>query len=178
MAPPSFSARDGCERKVVVGVGSLAASNDRATVLSTYSLGSCLGITLYDPVARAGGLLHAMLPDSSINSEKAQQQPAMFVDTGLRMLFRSLYKLGAEKHRMQICAAGGAKLMDEGGFFKIGERNLEAFQGLLRQHQLCVHAQQLGGWLSRTLHLHIQTGLVRLKASGKAGETLFGGSCK
>ena len=40
-------------------------------VLVTYSLGSCIGLSLYDPVARVGGLLHAMLPLSSLDPVKA-----------------------------------------------------------------------------------------------------------
>lgn len=157
---------------MVVGVGGMAASNDRSVILSTYSLGSCLGITLYDPVVRAGGLLHAMLPDSSINPQKAREQPAMFVDTGLPAIFRALYQLRADKHRIQICVAGGAKLMDNTGFFNIGGRNYEAFRSILEQHQLSVKAHQLGGLVSRTIHLHLDTGEVRLKSSGQAEEIL------
>ena len=78
----------GFERKLVVGVGGLAVSNNQSMILTTYSLGSCLGITIYDPVTRAGGLLHAMLPDSTIDTAKAAGQPAMFVDTGVGALFR------------------------------------------------------------------------------------------
>jgi chemotaxis protein CheD len=145
-------------------------------VLSTYSLGSCLGIVVYDPVARAAGLLHAMLPDSSINPEKARQQPGMFVDTGIPALFRALYQLRAEKHRVQICVAGGAKLMDNTGFFNIGERNFEALERLFRQHQLSIQAKQLGGLVSRTVHVSVQTGEVRLKSSGQVEELLSYGA--
>ena len=30
--------------------------------LTTLGLGSCIGLTLYDPVAKVGGLVHFMLP--------------------------------------------------------------------------------------------------------------------
>ena len=65
MGSPSLSALAGFERKLVVGVGGLAVSNNQSVVLTTYSLGSCLGVTVYDPVSRSGGLLHAMLPERS-----------------------------------------------------------------------------------------------------------------
>jgi len=176
MGAPSFSVIAGCERKVIVGVGGMAVSNDRSTVLSTYSLGSCLGIALYDPVVHAAGLLHAMLPDSSINPEKGRQQPGMFVDTGVPAIFRALYQLRAEKHRIQIYVAGGAKLMDSTGFFNIGERNYDALRAILEKHQLTIQAKQLGGLVSRTIHLHVETGEVRLKASGQSEETLHFGT--
>ena len=33
-------------------------------VITTLGLGSCVGIALYDPVTKLGGLAHVMLPDS------------------------------------------------------------------------------------------------------------------
>ena len=34
-------------------------------VITTLGLGSCIGISLYDPVTKIGGLAHVMLPDST-----------------------------------------------------------------------------------------------------------------
>ena len=144
MPSPSLASIAGFERKLVVGVGGLAVSNNQAMILTTYSLGSCLGVTIYDPVSRAGGMLHAMLPDSSINSAKATEQPAMFVDTGIGALFRAAYALKAEKHRMQICVAGGAQFLDKSGFFNIGQRNYACLTQLLGQHGLIDRRQGRG----------------------------------
>ena len=172
MAAPALTRSNSCERKIIVGVGGLAVSNDRSVVLSTYSLGSCLGIAAYDPVARAGGLLHAMLPDSSINRAKATAQAAMFVDSGIPALFRALYQLRADKHRIIISVAGGAKFMDDTGFFNIGQRNFEALLSVLGPHQLSIEAKQVGGLVSRTMHLYVETGEVRLRASGQPEQSL------
>jgi chemotaxis protein CheD len=170
----SLANMTGFERNLVVGVGGLAVSNDQAAILTTYSLGSCLGITIYDPVTRAGGMLHAMLPDSSINSHKAAGQPSLFVDTGLGALFRATYALRAEKRRLQICVAGGAQFLDKAGVFNIGQRNYACLAQLLFQHQLKILAEDVGGLVSRTIHLHMDTGEVRLKRSGQnVEETLF-----
>lgn len=163
----------GFERKLVVGVAGLVVSNNQNVVLATYSLGSCLGISIYDPVSRAGGLLHAMLPDSSINLEKAVSQPGMFVDTGVPALFRAAYELHAQKHRVQICVAGGAQFMDKTGFFNIGQRNYDCFKALVKQHGLSILAEEVGGLVSRTLHLNLATGEVRLKTSGQTDETIL-----
>jgi chemotaxis protein CheD len=176
MGAPSLASLVGFERKLVVGVGGLAVSNNQNLVLSTYSLGSCLGISIYDPVSRAGGLLHAMLPNSSINPQKATEQPAMFVDTGISALFRAAYELRAQKHRVQICVAGGAQFLDKSGFFNIGQRNYSCLRELLAEHGLMVQAEDVGGLVSRTVHLNLGTGEVRLKASGDNDErTLFQG---
>jgi chemotaxis protein CheD len=163
----------GFEHKVVVGIADLAVSNNQNVTLTTYSLGSCLGISIYDPVAKAGGLLHIMLPDSTIDTTKAAKQPAMFVDTGVPALFRAAYQLKAEKHRVIISVAGGAQIMDNGGFFNIGSRNVDALNILLQQHNLKIHAEQVGGLVNRTMYLNLATGEVRLKISGEPKETIL-----
>jgi chemotaxis protein CheD len=173
MGAPSLASFKGFERKLVVGVGGLAVSNNQSMVLATYSLGSCIGVTIYDPVARVGGLLHAMLPDSSINMAKATEQPAMFVDTGLPALFRAAYELSVLKHRVHICVAGGAQFLDKSGFFNIGQRNYACLMDVLRKHGLVIKAEQVGGTVSRTVHLSLATGEVRLKTSGEASETVL-----
>ncbi len=170
MPSPSLAALTGFAQKIVVGVGDLAVSNNQGVVLTTYSLGSCLGVTIYDPVMRVGGLLHLMLPESSINPTKAAQQPAMFADTGVPALFRASYQMKAEKHRVRISLAGGAQVMDSSGFFNIGQRNYDAVAALLRQHGLKVQALEVGGLVSRTVSLNVGTGEVRLKVSGQMEE--------
>ncbi len=161
----------GLEQKVIIGIAELAVSNNTSATLTTYSLGSCLGITIYDPVVRVGGLLHIMLPDSRIDSAKAAAQPAMFVDSGVPALFRAAYKLGADKHRVQICIAGGAQIMDDGGYFNIGKRNYDALTKMLNEHGLRIHAEQVGGMVNRTMYLNLANGDIRLKISGKPQET-------
>jgi chemotaxis protein CheD len=128
-------------KSLVVGVADMVVSNDAGAELVTYSLGSCLGITVYDPVKKVGGLLHIMLPDSKINALKAAQVPFMFVDTGVPRLFQAAYNLGAERSRLAIKVAGGAQLLDEQGVFNIGLRNFESLKGLLAR----AGAQRVGG---------------------------------
>src|SRR5580692_9987731 len=96
----------------VVGVADMVASNDSSAEIVTYSLGSCLGITIYDPVKKIGGLLHIMLPDSKIDEARAMTAPYMFVDTGVPRLFHAAYNLGADRSRLAIKVAGGAQLLD------------------------------------------------------------------
>jgi chemotaxis protein CheD len=154
----------------VVGIADYAVSNKSNVVLTTHSLGSCLGIAIYDPYARVGGLVHIMLPDSKLDLVKAMAQPAMFLDTGVPALFRSAYKLGAEKSRIQVYVAGGAQVMDTSGFFSIGKRNYEAFLHVCRKHNLNVQAEQVGGLVSRSMYLRVATGDIWLRVSGQSKE--------
>jgi chemotaxis protein CheD len=150
-------------QRVVVGVGDLGVSNNTAITLSTYALGSCVAVVAYDPVAKAGGLLHMMLPESSISAEKAANQPAMFADTGLPLLFRSLVGVRAERSRLKIFLAGGACVLTGNDSFKIGERNIRVTQTWLQLNGFNVRATAVGGTISRTVHLDIGTGTISLK---------------
>ena len=94
--------------RLVVGIADMKLSTSRGDQLITHALGSCLGITVFDPVAGVGGMLHVMLPQSSIDPEKATENPHMFVDSGVPRLFIEAYKLGAQKSRMHLKVAGGA----------------------------------------------------------------------
>ena len=142
----------------VVGIGEVGVSNNPNSVLVTYSLGSCLGVTIYDPVVRAGGLLHTMLPDSSINPEKARREPARFLDAGLPALLRGACDLKADEDRLQICVAGGAHMMDESGVFNIGHRNYRALTSILGAHGLRVRAEHIVGTESGAMMLNVATG--------------------
>lgn len=155
------------KKVLVVGVADMIASNDPSADLVTYSLGSCLGVTLYDPVKRVGGLLHLMLPTSSIDSEKAASRPYMFVDTGVPRLFHALYSFGAEKPRIVVKAAGGAHILDEKKLFNIGERNLEALLAILNRNGIALSALDVGGTTSRTVTLHLSNGHVSVASPGQ-----------
>lgn len=150
-------------QRVVVGVGDMAVSNNETVTLSTYALGSCVGVIAYDPEMHAGGILHLMLPDSGISPDKAEKQPAMFADTGLPLLFKALTGVRAEPTRLRIFLTGGASVLNGADPFKIGERNSRAVDTYLRARGFKVAGQDLGGCINRTVHLEIGSGHVTLK---------------
>jgi chemotaxis protein CheD len=151
-------------QRVIVGVGDLGISNNCSITISTFALGSCVGVAAYDPGTRVGGLLHLMLPDSQLSPDKAAAQPAMFANTGLPLLFRSLLGLRAERTRLRIFVAGGANVLGVGNdSFRIGERNIAATAAFLKANGYRVVGDNVGGTVNRTLHLEIATGEIRLK---------------
>jgi chemotaxis protein CheD len=150
---------------LVVGVSDMRLSNDPEATLVTYSLGSCIAVAIYDPVARAGGLLHFMLPDSSLDPEKAQRKPFMFADTGIPLLFKGAYKLGAKKNRMQVVVVGGAQVSRGEDFFNIGKRNYLAVRKIFWRNNVLVNFKSVGGNNNRTLRLKINDGRILLKES-------------
>ena len=151
---------------LIVGIADMKVTNDPEVVLITYSLGSCIGVTVYDPLARVGGLLHFMLPDSAIDKEKAKKTPGMFADSGIPLLFREAYRLGAEKGRLQVKLAGGAQILDDSGFFNIGKRNYMALRKIFWMNNVLITSEEVGGDVNRTLSLELATGRVYVKTSG------------
>jgi chemotaxis protein CheD len=151
-----------------VGVADMKISSRREDTIITHALGSCLGITVYDPIAAVGGMLHAMLPDSAIDPRKGIEHPFMFVDTGLPRLFKECYGLGAQKPRMIVKVAGGAtsKANLEDDYFQIGKRNFVMLRKLLWKNSVLLSAHDVGGFDSRTMTLEMATGDVLLKMIG------------
>lgn len=150
-------------QRVVIGVGDMAVSNNNQVILSTYALGSCIGVVAYDPAVRAGGILHLMLPESSISPDKAMRQPAMFADTGLPRFFKDLTGLKGERSRLRLFVAGGASVISGNDPFKIGERNARVTMDFLNANGYTVLNSQTGGTINRTVHLEMATGMVTLK---------------
>ncbi|RKY22913.1 MAG: chemotaxis protein CheD [Planctomycetota bacterium] len=159
-------------RNIVVDIAGLEVSNDPNHVLITYSLGSCLGLTIYDPVARVAGLVHCMLPLSKVDQRKAALKPGMFVDTGVPALLDAAFKLGAVKSRLVLKVAGCGQPMDDKGLFRIGERNYTVLRKLLWKNNLLIQSEHVGGKLSRTVSIAVSTGEVFVRIGGPSGEVI------
>ncbi len=152
---------------LIVGVGDMAVSKNPNDHIVTHALGSCIGLTDYDPVAQVGGMLHYMLPDSTIDNEKAASRPCMFADTGIALLFRELGRLGANRKRFIVKAAGGSQIMDAKGIFNVGRRNALALRKTLWKTAVMIDAEDVGGTKPRTMKLEIATGSVLISSGGK-----------
>ena len=150
----------------VIGVADFAVSKRLDELLITYALGSCIGLALWDPVARVGGLIHCMLPLSRSDRAKAKANPSMYVDTGVVLLLRKLLEMGADKRRLVAKIAGASKIMDKGDMFRIGERNYTVMRKILWKNDILINSEDCGGSKPRTMALYVATGVTTIK-SGK-----------
>jgi len=153
--------------EIVVGISDMKVSNNPDDVLITYSLGSCIGLIIWDPEVKVGGLLHYLLPDSNLAKEKAKKNPFMFSDSGVPLLFKAAYKFGAVKKRMIVKVVGGAHVLDSSGFFNIGKRNALALRKIFWKNNVIVAASDIGGTVNRTVSLHVGTGSTLIKMPGR-----------
>jgi len=146
----------------------MALSNSPDDLLVTYSLGSCIAVIIYDPGAGVGGMLHYMLPESSIDPEKAKKNPCMFADTGITQLFKSSYQIGAKKENIVVKTVGGAQILDPKGLFDIGKRNYLAMRKIFWKNNVAIAAEHIGGETNRTVWLEMDTGRVILRVGTDA----------
>jgi chemotaxis protein CheD len=132
--------------------------------LTTHALGSCVGVVLYDPIARIGGLLHAMLPTSTQDATRAATTPALFVDTGIPTLFHAAYAAGARKERLWVYLVGGAGRPEDTDLFQVGRRNVAMARRLFWHNHVVLADEETGGtetW--RTVHLTLASGQLHLR---------------
>ena len=156
-------------QRLVVDIAEFVVSKEPDGLLTTYALGSCIAVVLYDPVIQAAGMIHYMLPLSSTNPEKAKVKPAMFADTGVPLLFHSMYGLGSKKEDLVVKVAGGGHLYDDHGLFEIGKRNYTVLRRMLWKTNVLVAAEDVGGSKSRTVSIEVSTGRCVVRSA--AGET-------
>ena len=131
-------------------------------VLCTIGLGSCIGICVYDPGLKVGGMAHIMLPSSQ---GQAGKDSAKYADTCLELLLRDILNMGANKSRLKAKIAGGAQMFSFPGtpVLKVGDRNKEAVEQGLKKHGIPILASEVGGNFGRTIYFDVGTGALRVK---------------
>lgn len=153
-----------------VGIAEIAFSNTPGELLVAANLGSCVGVSVFDPNSKRGGMVHCLLPMSKSDPQKAAERPCMYVDTGVAMLIDHFLSEGADKKKLVIVAAGGANINDDNNIFEIGKKNHTILKKILWKNNLLLKAENFGDSVSRTLTLDMSTGKTYLKMKGETTE--------
>ena len=133
--------------------------------LVTYGLGSCLGITLYDPELKLGGLAHTLLPKPKAGMDTSRK--GKFADTAIRLMIEALVDSGAEITRLQAKLFGGANMfaaLQEWSGETIGQRNIASAKATLADLGIPLVAEDVGGNFGRTLVFNLESGKVTVKS--------------
>ena len=157
---------------IKVGMADLKVAKAPDT-LTTLGLGSCIGLTLYDPVKKVGGLVHYMLPDST--KLKNNTNIAKFGDTGIRELLKQILAIGANQRRLVSKIAGGACMFETSGLsssVNVGARNAEQAKLVLKQLGIPLVAEDTGLNYGRTVELDCNTGDFLIKSVGKSSKVI------
>lgn len=160
-------------RTLILGVGDLGASKTPGEEIKTFALGSCVALILYDPRAQTAGMAHIALPDSTIRGSRGGAKPGYFADTAIPALIQHMIALrGKNRRGLVVKLVGGARIMNDNDSFDIGRRNVEAVNGILGRHGLPPLAADVGGQLSRTVSIEVDTGKVTVMSPGRAPRTM------
>jgi chemotaxis protein CheD len=154
---------------ISVGLGEQVISRDPADILVAYGLGSCLGISMVDPVVRVTGLLHAVLPRWANGMDPIDPASSKYVDSGIERLLAALIKEGANKHRLVVRMAGGANMLVSPGLknsFEIGTRNIESARATLQRLNLTLKAEDVGGNTGRTVRFYVADNRMTVRVIG------------
>jgi chemotaxis protein CheD len=157
-------------KTLVIGISDCQVSTEPDAELVTYALGSCIAVSVWDPLRRIAGLLHFMLPESNMDAQKAEANPWMFGDTGIERLFKVACEKGADRRRLVVRLAGGAQVLDPQGVFNIGKRNYQAARKMLWKYGVLIASEAVGGEVSRTVRLTAEDGRLRVR-EGNGAET-------
>jgi chemotaxis protein CheD len=132
-------------------------------VLVTHGLGSCLGIAIYDPVKKIGGIAHAMLPD--INLAKVKSNPCRFVNSTIRKMVEELEKMGGSRKCFMAKLFGGAHMftfITVDNLLNVGQKNIDTALEVLGELGIKVTGQETGGTFGRTVGFNLEDGKVHV----------------
>ncbi|HWK24514.1 MAG TPA: chemotaxis protein CheD [Ureibacillus sp.] len=124
--------------------------------IRTSGLGSCVGVVLYDDIKHIAGLVHIMLPDSSLARTETINE-AKFANTGIKALIKKLKLEGVQPLRLKAKIAGGAqmfKFTSDKDSMRIGPRNVEAVKKELTRNSIPLIAEDTGGNSGRTIEFN------------------------
>ncbi len=152
-------------QKIKVGMAQMSLA-ERGDQIETQALGSCVAIILYDPYAKIGGMAHPMLPDIYCAKESSRSNKAKFVNTAAEELLKVMIQRGAQKKFIKAKLAGGANMFPDitrEDSDNIGWRNVEAARQKLRELEIVVAAEDVGGHMGRTVVLDVETGILKVR---------------
>lgn len=152
--------------EIQVGIADLEVTR-QPNRLITLGLGSCVGIALFDPATKVGGLLHIMLPDSTQFNNVTK--PAKFADLGIPLLVAEIKNFGGKVDNLQAKIAGGAQMfsgLNSKFVLNIGERNINMTREILKKLGIKIIAEEVGGSKGRTMILDTINGLVMIRTVG------------
>ena len=145
----------------IADMGITAAPNTLRTIL-----GSCVGICLYDPVVKLGGLSHIMLP----SSKKSTNNIKKYAETAIPYMIEEMVRLGCDRKRMIAKIAGGSTMFrhtENTLMGDIGKNNIVSTKEILARLNIRIVSEDVGGDYGRTIDFYLETGELKIKTIGK-----------
>lgn len=149
--------------ELVVGIGEYGVSNQKGVLIKTYALSSCVAVTMYSPLRRAAGMVHIALPGPPASNHKNIAKPGYYAVTGIPLLVKKMSEnFGCKREELVVQIFGGATSYRKNDVFNIGKKNIEAVQKVLAEMSLLIKHADVGGSVSRTVSISVDTGEVQV----------------
>lgn len=142
--------------------------------IRTSGLGSCVGVILYEETKNIAGMIHVMLPESSL-SRSDELNVAKFADTSIPAMIKILQAEGLSTFRLKAKIAGGAQMFQltiASDSMKVGPRNVEAVKEALSKHNIPIVAEDTGGNSGRTIEFNPDTKLLNIRTASKGEKNI------
>jgi len=153
--------------EIILGIGDWGYAKGSHSCIKTYALGSCVAVTLYDPVLKISTMAHIALPDSNHDHLKKANLPGYFADSAMDVMISYMVNNLCNMNRVQIKIFGGARVLKNINVYDVGKKNLEAVFSILEKNKLQISAGDTGSDYSRTVTVFSNDGSVLLSAKGK-----------
>ncbi len=139
---------------------------DEPAVIQTV-LGSCISVTLWDPVTRLAAVSHCVYPEPHRTGPAGED--ARFVTLCIPRMLDWMAGRGVTARRLETKLFGGAACIGWGGTWErsIGRLNVEAAERCLAAAGLTVKAAWTGGSEGRKLVFSTLTGEAWVKRLGR-----------
>jgi len=144
-------------KRITIFAGDVTVSLE-PVVLQTL-LGSCVAVCLWDPVLRAGGMNHILLPGGRLD-----QDTSNYGAHAMELLINGLMKLGCDRYRLVAKAFGGANVLAGLEDRSTGEMNTAFVRKFLADEEIPLVAQRLGGNHGVQVRFSTDTGEVLVRA--------------
>jgi len=153
---------------IKVGMADFKVAKENG-ILITVGLGSCVGIALYDPTTKIGGLAHIMLPDSTRQKAAGTKiNLAKYANSSIDQMLETMKALGANTSKIIAKIAGGAHMFKgANGILKIGQENVAAVKKKLKEKKIYLKADDTGADYGRTVELDVTTGKYSIRSAGR-----------
>lgn len=162
------------QRLIVVRLSEVKWSCREEDILVAYSLGSCVGLVLWDPVRKAGGMAHIFLPTAGGNSASAvsgdswsrDKMPGKYADLAVPYLISRLEEIGCRKERLVAKVAGGAHVIAglSSPIGDVGALNVRLVEEMLRKAGIPIIGRDVGGTYGRTMRFYVKSGRVTISS--------------
>jgi len=152
-----------------VGIADFSVSSS-PNILRTI-LGSCVGVCLYDPKSKIGGMCHIMLPTMREDSKSVKK----YADTAIPMVLGEMTSRGADRSRINAKVVGGAKMFnvsENSVMGEIGNNNVFKVREVLKSYSIGITAEDTGGNYGRTIDFYLDSGMVKIRSMGKEEKTI------